>query len=127
MNFYEGRYHLTIPLQFTKNILPNNVVLKEIIHINVVLNSFMSSIKFGSNSHNMNVIKTLNNSQQNGNGNIDQTMNISPNHNIVIICKNRNRIQNEHKAKKSFAQFANLLKNHCHHHKNNGNNQNQIH
>ena len=39
-------------MQFPSRILPSNVNLSEIIQIEVTLNSFMSNIKFGSNSHN---------------------------------------------------------------------------
>ena len=58
LEYNEGRYHLIIPLQWDRNdILPNgnNTNLNEIIHINVMLNSLLSSnnIKFGSNSHNL--------------------------------------------------------------------------
>ena len=64
LTYNEGRYHLTVPLKFGHNVLPNNVNLNEIIHINVVLNSFLSSIRFGSNTHNLIIDKTLNNSKQ---------------------------------------------------------------
>ena len=59
--YFKGRYHLEIPLQFKSEILPNNVNLNEIIHINIILNSFLSSnIKFGSNSHNLIINKKEN-------------------------------------------------------------------
>ena len=53
LEYNEGRYHLNIPLRFAQSVLPNNVNLNEIIHINVVLNSLLSPIRFGSNSHNL--------------------------------------------------------------------------
>eukprot|EP01083_Nonionella_stella_P114757 339589_1 len=59
LHYKDGRYHLNVPLQFAHNILPNNVNLSEIVHINVILNTFVSCVKFGSNSHNLSITDTL--------------------------------------------------------------------